>query len=170
MKTKAHIKLKFPVLVAGENVTSLEMRRPKALDVLASHEATTNDTDQTINLLANLCMVSPELFGELDAADFQQANEAFAEMADFDPVENYTPGSAIPLACPVVIGGASMPSLTLRRPKVKDIQGARKVEGSDATQECELFALLAGVTAADIKNLDWADYRKLKTIYGDFLT
>ena len=169
MKTQEVIKLKFPVQVAGETVHTLTMRRPLALDVLASHEATTNETDQQVYLLANLCMVSPETIGELDAADYRKANEAFSDMADFDEVENYTPGAPIPLNVPAVIGGAQTPSLMLRRPKVKDIQAARKVEGSDAMQETELFAALASVTAADIKNLDWSDYRKLKTIYGDFL-
>lgn len=170
MKTSIEISLKHPVTLPDKTVLStLTMRRPTALDVLASQESSQDETDRSINLLANLCMVTPEAFDELAAADFASVNDAFEELSTFEPLKAYNPGESISLNVPITVNDAPMPALTLRCPKVKDIKAARKTGGSDAAQECELFAALAGVTSADIRKLDWADYRKLKTIYGDFL-
>ena len=165
------ITLKYPFPAStGEALTALTMRRPQVIDMLASNESAADDGDRAINLLANLCMVPAETFNELDAADFVQVNEAFEELSDFSPIEDYQPGTAIAIDFPITIaGGTQVTALTLRRPKVLDIQSANRSGGSDAKKECVLFAALTGVSEAAIQSLDWADYRKLKQIYGDFL-
>ncbi|MGA3169979.1 MAG: phage tail assembly protein [Chthoniobacteraceae bacterium] len=166
MKTEITIPLKYPV----GDVSALTMRRPRASDVLAATARADDETDEKINLVANLCMVSPETIGELDAADFGIVDEALAELIAFEPVREYQAGQPIALGIPITIaGGTLVETVKLCRPKVKDIREARKANGSEAAQEFVLFATLGGVGLEEIKALDWADYLKLKAIYSDLL-
>jgi hypothetical protein len=61
-------------------------------------------------------------------------------------------------------------TITLRRPKVRDMLAADKAKGGDAEREVALFANLAELTPEDIANLDMADYKQLQDVYKDFLS
>ena len=69
------IKLKYPVIVDGQEHTELHMRRCKVKDRrLAAKQK--NDEDREITLIANLCDVTPSVIDELDSADYDQLQEA----------------------------------------------------------------------------------------------
>lgn len=57
------------VLHNGKEVT---MRRPKARDLIAASEASSNNVRQEAILVANLCMLSVEEVEDLDADDFMK--------------------------------------------------------------------------------------------------
>lgn len=169
MKTTKTIKLKFPFSIAGQSVDSLEMRRPQTLDVLASLETSAHDITQDANLFANLCMVTPETIDELDAVDLAKLTEAFNKFSEFKPINDYSPGTPIPLAVPVKGEGMEIKEIKMRRPKTKDLREAQAATPSAARQDCILYAALTGLTLDQINALDWSDMRKIKDIYSGFL-
>jgi len=73
-----NIKLKYPIDVAGEKITSLNLRRPKVRDMLAADRASGSDAEKEVSLFANLCEVSPDAIMELDGADYQQLQEIYS--------------------------------------------------------------------------------------------
>lgn len=60
--------------------------------------------------------------------------------------------------------------LTMRRPKVRDIRAASKVEGGDVEVEIAMFANLCEVAPEDINNMDMADYGAIQKVYKSFLS
>jgi len=60
--------------------------------------------------------------------------------------------------------------LTMRRPKVRDIRAASKIQGGNVEVEIAMFANLCEVTPEDINNLDMADYDALQKTYESFLS
>jgi hypothetical protein len=73
------IKLKYPIDVAGEKITSLNLRRPKVRDMLAADKATGSDAEKEVHLFANLCEVSPDAIMELDGADYRQLQDTYSD-------------------------------------------------------------------------------------------
>jgi len=74
------ITLKYPIEVAGEKITSLNLRRPKVRDMLAADKSSGSDAEKEVSMFANLCEVSPDAIMELDGKDYatlQQAYSAF---------------------------------------------------------------------------------------------
>lgn len=71
------IQLKFPVECNGEEILELELRRPKVRDQLAATKRKGSDEEKEINLLADLCDVSPEVIADLDLADYAQLGEVY---------------------------------------------------------------------------------------------
>jgi len=78
--------------------------------------------------------------------------------------------TTITLAFPITVDGAKVKSLTLRRPKVRDMLAADHATGSDAEKEVALFANLAELTREAILDLDGKDYRALQEAYSGFLS
>lgn len=76
-------------------------------------------------------------------------------------------GETITLKYPSENGPAT---LTLRRPKVRDMLAAEKGKAGDAEREVALFANLAEVTPDEISNLDMKDYQQLQDAYKTFLS
>jgi Phage tail assembly chaperone proteins, E, or 41 or 14 len=75
----------------------------------------------------------------------------------------------IELKYPLVDGGEELKVIKLRRPRVRDMLGSSKGDGSDAEKEVRLFADLCDLTPAVIEDMDIADYQKLQKEYSDFL-
>jgi len=69
---------------------------------------------------------------------------------------------------PVSIKGKEVMSVTVRRPKVKDTQSARKY--SDIQEERDIFmtSALTGVPIRDIENLDLDLYNDIQMAMGKF--
>jgi hypothetical protein len=68
------IKLKFPVVVDGQEYAELNMRRCKVKDRrLAAKQK--SDEDREITLIANLCEVPPSVIDELDTVDYSKLQE-----------------------------------------------------------------------------------------------
>jgi len=72
------IKLKYPIDVAGEQITSLNLRRPKVRDMMAADKASGSEAEKEVSLFANLCEVSPDAIMELDGKDYQQLQETYS--------------------------------------------------------------------------------------------
>ena len=69
---------------------------------------------------------------------------------------------------PVNINGVEYADLVLRRPVVRDVRIASRVQGSDADQEATLIAQLCDVSSEVIDCLDVADYGKLSVALQNF--
>jgi hypothetical protein len=76
-------------------------------------------------------------------------------------------GETITLKYPLDSGLAT---LTLRRPKVRDMIASDKAKGTDADKEIALFANLAEISPDEIAALDMADYKQLQEAYKAFLS
>lgn len=74
----------------------------------------------------------------------------------------------ITLEHPVTINGATVRTIRLRRPKVADVLAAKKLKGDETEQEMTLIANLAEWNPEDVKELDFADYRKVQEALQDF--
>jgi len=61
-------------------------------------------------------------------------------------------------------------SITMRRPKVRDLQAHDKAQGGPAEKELALFANLCMVAPNVLESLDIADYGALQEVYSGFLS
>jgi hypothetical protein len=77
VQMEANINLHVPIEVDGAQVAYLTIRRPKVRDQKAVQGLDVPDYDREIRLLANLCMVRPEVIESLDVADYAQLQEAY---------------------------------------------------------------------------------------------
>jgi len=72
------ITLKYPIEVAGEKITSLNLRRPKVRDMLAADKSAGSEAEKEVAMFANLCEVSRDAILELDGADYGQLQQAYS--------------------------------------------------------------------------------------------
>jgi len=72
------IELKYPIEVAGETITSLNLRRPKVRDMLAADKTEGGEAEKEVAMFANLCEVSREVILELDGADYHRLQEEYS--------------------------------------------------------------------------------------------
>ena len=75
LPSSVKITLDFPITVSGVEVSHLVMRRPKLRDDLAAAKSAGSDEDKAIQLVANLCEVTPEDLMELDSADWAKLEQ-----------------------------------------------------------------------------------------------
>ncbi|MDE0203342.1 MAG: phage tail assembly protein [Rhodospirillaceae bacterium] len=66
----------------------------------------------------------------------------------------------VPLDYPIEVDGKTVSSLTLRRPKAKDLISAERQPG-EIGEEVALIAICAGIPFADAGEIDAADYRRI---------
>lgn len=81
----ATVKLEYPILVEGEPIAELTLRRPKARDYLTASRSSANAAEQEIRMICNLAEVSDKVIEELDWADYlkvQQALQNFSKPGD----------------------------------------------------------------------------------------
>lgn len=76
----------------------------------------------------------------------------------------------IKLQYPVKVNGLEISTLTLRRPRVRDMLAASKIKGTDADKEIRMFCNLCEVEPEVIESLDLADYSRLQQVYQSFLS
>ena len=82
------------------------------------------------------------------------------------PVQDQT----IALQAPIHLDGIRLNTLTLRRPKVRDMLAIEHLSGSDVEKEIQLFANLCEVSPDCLHELDMADYTQLQQHYQTFLS
>ncbi len=82
------IKLAHPIKTATQLLTELTMRRPKVRDRLAVDKAFTNDGEREINMLANLCSVTPDDIAEMDLADYVTLQREFQDFLTPTPAQS----------------------------------------------------------------------------------
>ena len=73
----ASLDLRYPVTVAGEAVTRLTMRPPRARDSRDAQRGAGSAGDMEIRLFANLCEVAPAVIEDLHMADYQRVQELY---------------------------------------------------------------------------------------------
>lgn len=71
------ISLSKPLDIDGAKVSELTMREPTVGDQLAASEAGGSAAVQEINLIANLCQVSPGDIKKLPLRDYKKVQDAF---------------------------------------------------------------------------------------------
>ncbi len=75
------MQLLYPVTVGGQEVTTLDMRRPKVKDDLAIQAMGKSEGEREVMLFAVLCGVGPEVIRELDQGtdytELQRTYEGF---------------------------------------------------------------------------------------------
>ncbi|CAN7395522.1 phage tail assembly protein [Paraburkholderia terricola] len=72
----------------------------------------------------------------------------------------------VKLDYPVAFDGVVRDTLTLRRPKVRDMRAAQKIApGDEEGQELAIFAALAGVSPNDLEGMDLGDYHRVQDAY-----
>ncbi len=66
--------------------------------------------------------------------------------------------------------GSMLQTITLRRPKVRDLKEAQRLAQSDEEREMALVALLSEekLTPEDVEELDLADYAQVQAAFRDF--
>jgi hypothetical protein len=69
------VKLKIPVTFNGESIEQIELRRPKAADLVNAQDELGNPARQEAHLIAKLACVSATVIFELDAADYIRVQE-----------------------------------------------------------------------------------------------
>ena len=65
--------------------------------------------------------------------------------------------------------GSRVETITMRRPKVRDLRRIGDFGTNDTEQEIGLMAHLAGMAVEDFDELDAADYRALQETFRTFL-
>lgn len=77
----------------------------------------------------------------------------------------------IKLEYPITLDGVLRDTLTMRRPKVRDVRGASKrAQDDDELREITLFAMLADVAPDELEQMDMADYVAMQRAYDSFRT
>jgi len=71
------IELEHPVTVEGQEVSSLNIRRPKVRDMMVADATATTDGAKEVAMFANLCEVDEKVIHELDLADYQKLQETY---------------------------------------------------------------------------------------------
>jgi hypothetical protein len=85
---------------------------------------------------------------------------------------NNATSTVIPLKFPTDVAGVKVTSLTMRRPKVRDLLAVEDSmpSASESQRERALFANLCMVTPDAIGELDLVDYAELQKRYMGFLS
>ena len=67
----------YPVVLDGQEVTELQIRRAKARDSRDAQRGGGGSADNEIRLFANLCEVAPAVIEELDMADYMRLQKVY---------------------------------------------------------------------------------------------
>lgn len=83
------------------------------------------------------------------------------------------PAVTLELTVPIVVSGAQVHALAVRRPTVADnltaVRQGHAEKLLNVEEDLRLYASLTGLTPADLMQLDMADYLALQEIYANFL-
>ncbi|SNS16376.1 Phage tail assembly chaperone protein, E, or 41 or 14 [Humidesulfovibrio mexicanus] len=71
------LKLEFPLMLDGGEVTALVMRRPTVGDHLVAEKATGGELDAEVVLFGRLCSMNPEDLQLMDMADYKGLQEIY---------------------------------------------------------------------------------------------
>lgn len=71
------VKLQYPIQAHGEELSELELRRPRVKDLRAM-DAATGDVAKTAALIGALCGLTPKEVDGLDCEDFARVGQAVA--------------------------------------------------------------------------------------------
>lgn len=77
--------------------------------------------------------------------------------------------TSISLKHPIIINGATVGTLMLRRPKVRDLEAMEQGAKSDIAKSVTLIANLTEQTPDTIRELDAEDFRSISEVLAGFL-
>ncbi len=77
--------------------------------------------------------------------------------------------NTIQLKHPLTISGATVSSLSLRRPKVRDLEAMERAGDKDIAKSINLMANLSEQTPDTIRELDAEDFMALSEVVSGFL-
>ena len=75
MEEKTTIKLLYPIRVNGQEISEINLRRPKVRDRLAVEKMSASQGEKEVRFIANLCEMAPNDIEELDMADYNKIQE-----------------------------------------------------------------------------------------------
>lgn len=76
----------------------------------------------------------------------------------------------VPLNYPIFFEGREYVTLSIRRPKVRDMLSVEDNQANDAQKEIDLFANLCECSPDLVTELDMSDYAQLQKTYQGFLS
>lgn len=72
------ISLKHPISIAGAEYKEITLRRPKVKDYITARKVGgTDDVESELALFASLSGVDPQVFEEMDMADYKKVQECY---------------------------------------------------------------------------------------------
>lgn len=69
--------LKYPVTDEGKTYTSLQIERPKIIDMMTSRKMPGDDAEREVALFAKLAGVSPTVIHQMDMADYKALQKVY---------------------------------------------------------------------------------------------
>lgn len=78
MSDRTTVQLKYPIQSSGAVITVVRLRRPKVRDRLAVEKMGSTDAEKELAMLAMLADMAPDDLHELDMADYDALQKAFA--------------------------------------------------------------------------------------------
>lgn len=76
------VQLSEPIVVEGQEIQSLTMRRPKVRDQILAEKSEGTAAEQEVAMFANLCEVAPAAIQELDMADYLRLQQVYQGFFD----------------------------------------------------------------------------------------
>lgn len=77
----------------------------------------------------------------------------------------------ITLKHPIKASGSEVSTVSLRKPKVRDIKNSRKGTDGEVEAEIKLISILSdSLTPDEVEELDWQDYKELQEVLEGFLS
>ena len=76
----------------------------------------------------------------------------------------------VTLDFPIMVDGAEVKRLTMRRAKIRDRRLVSKQGGDSVDQEIRLFSILCDIPEDALNEMDETDYLKLQGVYTSFLS
>lgn len=73
------------------------------------------------------------------------------------------------LQYPIQSEGTTLDTLTLRRPKARDLKLMETTKGGDIQKSVMLIANLAAISPKAVEDLDAADFQKVNEVVASFL-
>ncbi|WP_163833294.1 phage tail assembly protein [Spartinivicinus ruber] len=77
--------------------------------------------------------------------------------------------STVNLEYPIQCEGVTVDSITLRRPKARDLKIMETTKGGDISKSITLIAHLAEISPKAVEDLDAADFQKVSEVVASFL-
>ena len=157
----------------GDIVTTLSLARIKGADILESKRGGGSNADVELRQLAVMTGQPRTVLEELDCADYLALQAGYRRLAAAREHLELLETDAeilIPLWAAMTVDGLAVDSLTMRRPKVRDLVTAQQTATSDVDAELRRYCNLTEQPPEVLLKLDFADYLALDEAFNRFLS
>ena len=170
------VDLAFPVDWHGASITEITLRRPQGRDMRALPTSDDSGVEDMFPFFALLSGMEDEFIDELDSNDISSITEFIRDCSVGDlgkvPDKIRAAGKreiAVALKYPIMYEGRPYNSLTLRRPKGKDMRHLPNNNDMGAAGMFPFYARLTEVDNGLFDELDMGDIRKVGAVAEAFL-